>query len=91
MDGLVIAGRVWLSEISGVERNGLIPLSKYIDSILLTMVVLFCSRLYFCPRVYIEWHIVGWVWYSVVGWSECDEWSRVEWVRYNGVIEVKLD
>ena len=41
------------------------------DSILLTMVVLFCSRLYFCPR------FLYWMTYSGIDGVECGGLGRV--------------
>ena len=50
------------------------------DSILLTMVVLFCSPLYFLVAFLYWMAYCGLVGLSGMGEVECDGWGRVWWV-----------
>ena len=83
MDSVGIAGRVWLSGVVEVERDGWIqPSLSPLRSVYQLDIVDECWSYFvlvciFCPCFNIGWRIVWWAGESVVGGVEWNGWDRI--------------
>ena len=90
LDSLGIAGQVWLSGVSGVERDGWIqPLPSPLQSVYRLDIVddgglILFSFVFLSAFLY-------WMSYSGMGRAECGGWVRVWWVGLSGTGGVEWD